>query len=140
MYCSQYKSYSTPRKEDDRLKLEEMVLRLEDQIRSRENEIRDLEELIKEKDKKIKEAEENSNKYLIEEVQHTGNSQPFQKMMKRCLYNDRGHCKFGRECLFNHFSKVCPLRQECPYQGCQMRHPLWCTLLFWSKLTILSHC
>ena len=103
-----------------------MVLQLEDQIRCKEKEINDLEELLKEKDERLKEAEHNSKSCLVEEINRKENTPKIQTMMRKCLYNDRGHCKFGRECVFQHFSEICLLRQQCPHQGCQKRHPLQC--------------
>ena len=49
-----------------------------------------------------------------------------QKIARRCFYNDKGHCRFGRACLFQHASEVCLLGQECPCQTCPKRHPLPC--------------
>ena len=49
-----------------------------------------------------------------------------QQVQERCVYIDRGHCKYGRACLFQHVSEVCRLRQECPHQHCQKRHPFRC--------------
>ena len=111
------------REEEIRSILKQMLRKLEDKIRRRENEIYGLEELLKAKDEKLRKAEEKAKKPCLLGRKELENSQQIQR---RCLYNDRGHYKYGRACLFLHVSEVCRLGQECPHQHCQRRHPYRC--------------
>jgi len=104
--------------------LQQMLNKLEDQIRSRDKEISHLEKLLKVKDgttdeESIKHLERGT--VLNERVGTT-----LDKKRKGCIFNDRGHCRFGRSCFFQHFSEVCQFRQDCPYRSCEKRHPLPC--------------
>ena len=60
------------------------------------------------------------------EVLHkTQNEEP-----RWCVFNNKGHCKYGKQCFFKHSCEVCPFRQNCSEQGCQKRHPIACKFGF----------
>ena len=46
--------------------------------------------------------------------------------LKRCIFNNRGHCRYGTLCNFRHYSQVCPENQDCKKEVCEKRHPVKC--------------
>ena len=44
----------------------------------------------------------------------------------RCLLNDKGHCRYGRFCTFEHVTKICENKLNCKIQMCLNRHPKPC--------------
>ena len=54
---------------------------------------------------------------------------PFEKHNKgslRCIHNDTGHCRYGRQCYFRHVGEICELNQDCVDPNCEKHHPLPC--------------
>ena len=43
----------------------------------------------------------------------------------QCYYHNRGYCKFGAECHYQHFSESCP-KPLCMDKQCSFRHPKMC--------------
>ena len=43
-----------------------------------------------------------------------------------CLFNDRGYCKFGRWCRFQHLNGICDVAGKCRRSNCRRRHPVPC--------------
>ena len=52
--------------------------------------------------------------------------QPLSKKSIKCIFNDRGFCRYGRHCRFQHGDQACELGQSCLIQQCQNRHPQPC--------------
>ena len=49
-----------------------------------------------------------------------------EKSVKRCRYNNRGHCKYKTECKFIHYREVCQTYldgRKCDQNACKKRHP-----------------
>ena len=56
-----------------------------------------------------------------------------EKSVKRCRYNNRGHCKYKTECKFIHYREVCQTYldgRKCDQNTCKKRHPKVCK---WSE-------
>ena len=53
-------------------------------------------------------------------TKHTNNKNLFQ-----CSHNNRGFCKFGQECHYQHFHELCS-KTICKDSECRFRHPKHC--------------
>ena len=45
---------------------------------------------------------------------------------KRCIFNDRGHCRYGNHCYYKHVVEICELSEDCAETSCPKRHPQHC--------------
>ena len=55
-----------------------------------------------------------------------------EKRVKRCRYNNRGHCKYKTECKYIHYREVCKTYldgRKCDQNACKKRHPKVCKWL-----------
>ena len=43
----------------------------------------------------------------------------------KCYHHDRGYCKFGEQCHYQHFREICQNR-NCKLKECRKRHPKPC--------------
>ena len=43
----------------------------------------------------------------------------------QCFHNNKGYCKFGVECHFQHYHDIC-LEKVCRDKECKARHPKYC--------------
>ena len=53
-------------------------------------------------------------------------SSAFRNNLSKCLFNDRGFCKFKEGCRKQHFSSICPRPKENCDENCLDRHPKQC--------------
>ena len=49
----------------------------------------------------------------------------FDKNYFQCYYNNRGHCKYGENCHYHHYNKICQ-NSFCRDKECKNRHPKPC--------------
>ena len=43
----------------------------------------------------------------------------------KCIFHDKGFCKFGDICRYKHYSVICD-ECKCPNKSCEKRHPRIC--------------
>ena len=43
----------------------------------------------------------------------------------QCQHNNKGYCKFGLQCRYQHYNKICE-KKICKLKECQARHPKAC--------------
>ena len=56
------------------------------------------------------------------------------KNTRKCKHHNRGFCKFGDQCHFQHYSSICQEYMnngQCKLQDCHSRHPKLCR--HWAK-------
>ena len=44
---------------------------------------------------------------------------------KGCLHFQKGYCKFGPQCRFEHVKELCK-KESCDIEDCKLRHPINC--------------
>ena len=54
---------------------------------------------------------------------------PQDMLVTKCKFHDKGYCKFGEKCRFQHYSVICD-KLKCPNKHCEKRHPRTCRFFF----------
>ena len=54
---------------------------------------------------------------------HTTNNHQERRI---CTFSEKGYCRFGRHCRFQHFNQICANNGKCQTLNCGKRHPLPC--------------
>ena len=57
----------------------------------------------------------------------------------QCIYNNTGFCKFGDQCKFQHFYRICP-ENVCRNPKCKKRHPKRCKFGERCKFNLRNAC
>lgn len=96
----------------------EQETKLRKRIEDLEHEVVELQRNEKSSCTNCNDASANGNEEMVHTTQ--------EEKRTRCIFNDKGHCKYGRGCLFQHCIEVCQFSQTCSTQSCKKRHPLPC--------------